>query len=371
MRVLHLLGAREDSGGILSVIRNLQSASGPHNVEHVVWVHRAYRETRSPSLSTCHGRWLLQESPNHLGLFARSLLEFPRVRQAMATGGFDLAQAHARGTLFVAAALAQWTRWPALYTNHAFARRKGLYRWAAQRTRLHTSVLTPNMARHYGLPMGPHGVSVVSECCADQFFAVPSVTVDPAAGRTRPIRLVGLGNIIRWKNWHVLLHALARLDPSERKQIEFHHWGPVPIEAECRRYNEEVQSLIPPASPAGCFFHGLSLNVEEPLRQADWFILPSTNEPCSVALIEALAMGLPVIVSDSGGNVDIVDHGRTGLRFVPDDPDDLARQLRRILRREVQPAPPSAIRDSVRHRSATTVTAEYVALYRQMLAVRN
>lgn len=367
MKVLHLLGAREDSGGILTVLRNLQTAAPP-DLEQAVWVHRQYAERRQPPLAYLSGRWLWQESPNHLGLLLRSLFGWREVRRAVDRGGFDLVHAHARGTLFVAAAIAGLGLRPALFTNHAFARRKGLYRWAARCRRLHTSVLTPNMARHYGLSTAPGGVAVISECCADRFFEVPAVGAVGGSIRDRPLRLVGLGNIVRWKNWHVLLEALRRLPAEDRVRVEFHHWGPVPIDAGCREYNEEIRAAAATLAPAICRFHGLSLDVEQPLRQADWFVLPSTNEPCSVALIEALALGLPALVSNSGGNVDIVDHDRTGVRFEPDNPADLARHLQRILHDEIHPVPPAQIRESVRHRSATAVAAQYTALYRQLLS---
>ena len=108
----------------------------------------------------------------------------------------------------------------------------------------------------------------------------------------------------------------------------------------------------------------------ERLREADWFVLPSTNEPCSVALIEALALGVPALVSESGGNVDIIRDGVTGLLFEPESPEDLAAKLRLILYSKVKAAPPMEIRASVRLRSATNVGRQYLALYRQLIPER-
>jgi glycosyltransferase involved in cell wall biosynthesis len=47
--------------------------------------------------------------------------------------------------------------------------------------------------------------------------------------------------------------------------------------------------------------------------------------------LEALAKGTPVVASRLGSMQAIVDHGRTGLLFAPNDPADLVRQVRRIL----------------------------------------
>src|SRR5205814_41632 len=113
-------------------------------------------------------------------------------------------------------------------------------------------------------------------------------------------------------------------------------------------------------------FRGPTGEIAECLSQSDWFVLPSTNEPCSVALIEALALGLPAVVSASGGNVDIVENGRTGLLFEPDNAPDLAGKLRAILNHEVSPLPSVQIRESVRTRSASSVGKQYVALYERL-----
>jgi glycosyltransferase involved in cell wall biosynthesis len=88
-------------------------------------------------------------------------------------------------------------------------------------------------------------------------------------------------------------------------------------------------------------------------------------------LIEALALGVPSLVSDSGGNVDIVKPEKTGLFFESENVSDLAGKLRRILRREVDLFPPTAIRDSVRHRSASEIGSQYLKLYRRLIELTN
>ena len=50
MRILHLVGQREDAGGILAVIRSLHQAGSAVGTRHTVWVHREYVETRAPAL---------------------------------------------------------------------------------------------------------------------------------------------------------------------------------------------------------------------------------------------------------------------------------------------------------------------------------
>jgi glycosyltransferase involved in cell wall biosynthesis len=58
--------------------------------------------------------------------------------------------------------------------------------------------------------------------------------------------------------------------------------------------------------------------VADLLRQAHVFALPSFTENCSVAIIEALLTGLPVLASDAGGNPELVDDS-SGVLLDPTD----------------------------------------------------
>lgn len=62
-------------------------------------------------------------------------------------------------------------------------------------------------------------------------------------------------------------------------------------------------------------FTGLRRDVPELLRTFDLFVMTSFSEGTSIALLEAMAAGLPVVVSDVGGNGDVVRHGENGLLF--------------------------------------------------------
>jgi glycosyltransferase involved in cell wall biosynthesis len=66
-------------------------------------------------------------------------------------------------------------------------------------------------------------------------------------------------------------------------------------------------------------------------RLATVAALPSRIEGLSLSLLEAMAHGLPVVVSDAGGNPDLVTHGKTGLLVPPTDPRAWAGALERVL----------------------------------------
>jgi len=81
-------------------------------------------------------------------------------------------------------------------------------------------------------------------------------------------------------------------------------------------------------------FHGSrpKSEVAEMMREADLFVLPSTVETFSVATAEALASGLPVLVTDCGGPAEFVKPD-VGLIVPPRDPEALCAGLASMLDR--------------------------------------
>jgi len=79
-------------------------------------------------------------------------------------------------------------------------------------------------------------------------------------------------------------------------------------------------------------FHGNQANVEPFYLAADVFVLPSVSEGMSNALLEALAYGLPCVVSDIEPNRSLVESGVNGLCFQQGNVEDLKRQLETLAR---------------------------------------
>jgi glycosyltransferase involved in cell wall biosynthesis len=76
---------------------------------------------------------------------------------------------------------------------------------------------------------------------------------------------------------------------------------------------------------------GHTHDTEKSLSTLDAFILPSLSESCSNSLMEAMAVGLPVIASNTGGNPELVVDGASGLLVRPGDPADLARAMANLM----------------------------------------
>lgn len=74
-------------------------------------------------------------------------------------------------------------------------------------------------------------------------------------------------------------------------------------------------------------FLGLRNDVPNILAALDLFVLPSLSEGLSVALLEAMSTGVPVVASRVGGNPEIVQDGQTGLLVSPENAQELAGRI--------------------------------------------
>jgi len=63
----------------------------------------------------------------------------------------------------------------------------------------------------------------------------------------------------------------------------------------------------------------------------DISLLSTTKETFGMVLIEAMAMGIPVLGTDAGGVPEIIDDGVNGLLFEPDNPGELSNCLKKLL----------------------------------------
>jgi glycosyltransferase involved in cell wall biosynthesis len=64
---------------------------------------------------------------------------------------------------------------------------------------------------------------------------------------------------------------------------------------------------------------------------ADVCVVPSLYEPFGITALEAMAAKVPVVVSDTGGLAEIVEHDKTGVKVYPDNSDSVAWGITRIL----------------------------------------
>lgn len=76
---------------------------------------------------------------------------------------------------------------------------------------------------------------------------------------------------------------------------------------------------------------GYREDAKDIMKSSDIFIFPSFQEGLPVALMEAMACGLPCLVSKIRGNVDLIDEEKGGLLFDPHDVQGLSEELLKIM----------------------------------------
>jgi len=79
-------------------------------------------------------------------------------------------------------------------------------------------------------------------------------------------------------------------------------------------------------------YHPFAHDVEQAFSQIDVLVAASRRESSSNAVLEAMARGIPCIVSDAGGLPELVDGGRAGLVVEAGDSESLSGSMLRLLR---------------------------------------
>lgn len=107
-------------------------------------------------------------------------------------------------------------------------------------------------------------------------------------------------------------------------------------------------------------FLGRREDVPQLLAACDVFALPSLYEGSSLAVLEAMAAGIPIVSSAIGGTDELIEDGRSGLLVAPGDAGGLAAALRRVI-------DDPALRESLAARARERVEA---GLTREQMAAR-
>jgi glycosyltransferase involved in cell wall biosynthesis len=140
-----------------------------------------------------------------------------------------------------------------------------------------------------------------------------------------PLHLLCVARLIERKGQHHLIEAVRRLI-SEDAEVTLDLVGT----------GDAHSALEPQVQAAGLaarvrFVGYVSRErIAEHYAAAHVFVLPSYNEGMSVATLEALASGLPVVVTRTGGTAELVEEGVNGLTFDWADVNGLTAHLRRL-----------------------------------------
>jgi glycosyltransferase involved in cell wall biosynthesis len=93
-----------------------------------------------------------------------------------------------------------------------------------------------------------------------------------------------------------------------------------------------LRAFIDDASLAGqALVLGFRTDVERILAAADVLLAPAVDEGHGRAVVEAMLIGTPIVAAASGGHLEAIDDGRTGILFAPEDGQALANAVVEVL----------------------------------------
>jgi glycosyltransferase involved in cell wall biosynthesis len=134
---------------------------------------------------------------------------------------------------------------------------------------------------------------------------------------------LAVGRLVHQKDYPNLLRALTLIQ-NERWLLLIAGNGPLAgeLQAQCAQLGltERVRFL------------GGREDIVDLYHAADAFVMSSRFEGLSAALLEAASMGLPSVVTNVGGNPDVVIDGDTGYIVEPENPDAIANAMHSIMR---------------------------------------
>ena len=138
--------------------------------------------------------------------------------------------------------------------------------------------------------------------------------------------LISMGELIKRKNYEVAIKAIAK---TGNKKIQYIICGRGP----------ELESLQALAEELGVskqvHFLGFRKDVRELLKVADVFLFTSLQEGLPRALMEAMASGLPCVVSKIRGNIDLIEDGKNGYLCLPTDVDAFTYAIQKMVQKPI------------------------------------
>ena len=183
---------------------------------------------------------------------------------------------------------------------------------------------------------------------------------DARRPRSGGLRLGYVGTIHEQKGLHILLEAFKKLPRDGRATLR--------VCGDLKSYPDFAREVYGMAGgDPRVNFAGLFPNerMAEELGKVDVLVVPSTwYENTPLVIYSAFAAGIPVVASNRGGMAGVVRHAENGLLFEPGDPEDLARQLGRLIS---EPGLLKELGDNAGHvRSVEDSVDEMLALYERL-----
>lgn len=364
IRTILFLSTSSGPGGAERVINNLAASLDPQRYRAVLCLFRpGWLQDRSESrgirtfIIPTHGmtdwRWAIQ--------FKRLL------RQEQV----DLIHAHEFDANVQGAFVAALTGLPLVATVHGKNyfwerfRRRLAYRWVSRRATM--VAVSENLKQFIVEKVGVspsrvkvlyNGVDMLPQCDRAEVDACRK-----ELGLPESHQVVGVvGNLYPVKGHQYLIEGIPSV-LAKCPDTSFVFAGRGQLETELKAHVDRL------GVGGKVFFLGLRQDIPRILAMLDVFVLPSLSEGLSMAILEAMIAGKPVVATQVGGNPELILDGKTGFLVPPRDSQALAARLVTLLTDKQQAAlfAERGKRRAEGQFSLRTMVSSYQSLYEECL----
>ena len=136
-------------------------------------------------------------------------------------------------------------------------------------------------------------------------------------------------------------------------------------------YRENLEKLVQDNSYDFVEFKGKTRDIPQALSEGDIFVMPSESEGFSMAVLEAIAAGKPIVATKTGAIPNMIREGENGYFVKYGKAEDIAEAADKLLKADIAKMQKVSQKIADSHFSIEKVAREYYALYLSVLKEEN
>ena len=145
------------------------------------------------------------------------------------------------------------------------------------------------------------------------------------------VNITFTGRILKDKGILELIKAVEILPYEIRSKVVLNIYGKIDLENPAHITEKELKKLL---KPNFIVWHGNSSDIKNVLALSDIYCLPSYREGLPKSIIEAMAIGRPIITTTAPGCDDTVKEGFNGYKVKVGDSEELSKKLQILIENE-------------------------------------
>lgn len=270
-----------------------------------------------------------------------------RIARLVRSGKFDLVHAHGSKAGFLTRVAAIGSGIPVVYSPHCFSFHDGVNIYVAKllavlerfAARFLTSrIITVSngeqtLAQRFGVGFPEQFITIHSGIDPYSYDRPADKVIQRSFLKMgENSRLIGAVGRLGAQKAPLDFVRMAALIHARMPETHFVWAGSGPLEQTARKLSEELGIVDV------CHFIGEYKDIPSLLSIMDCFVLPSLWEGFPIVLLEAMAVGIPVVATNISGNDEAVSSGKNGWLVSPGDPSIMAEKVLDLLNNPDQAA---------------------------------